>query len=311
MGVRGMTLAVLTPSYAPDFASFEMLHRSVVAFTDPEVVHHAIVPDEDVELFRRIDSSRLIVIGYREILPASFVSTAWFARAVAHIPGLPRGLRFIAINRERPWPPLRGWLLQQIVKLSVAMRVEADLLLLVDSDMQIIAPIQESAFLSPDGSVRFYTRPGAITVSMTRHVRWHDVARELIGVAPDSGPPYDDPIAGLVAWDPTIVARCIRRISEVGTRSWESTIARQWDFSEYVLYGEYLAEFGTASQRSFVSDRTLCLNYWETVPLTFDSAAEFIEGRRPDDLSMRIQSTSGTPDDVREFVRRELTRRAG
>jgi hypothetical protein len=40
-----MTLAILTPSYAPDFDAFAALHRSVLQFTDPDVLHYVVVPD--------------------------------------------------------------------------------------------------------------------------------------------------------------------------------------------------------------------------------------------------------------------------
>jgi hypothetical protein len=97
-----VTIAVLTPSYAPDFDSFAFLHQSVVEYADVDVVHYVVVPDEDLPLFATLRSKRMVLIGYRELLPASFVSTVWFAHAVARIPRAPRGARFIAVNLRRP-----------------------------------------------------------------------------------------------------------------------------------------------------------------------------------------------------------------
>jgi hypothetical protein len=297
-----VTLAVLTPSYAPDFDSFAILHRSVLEFTDAEVVHYVVVPDEDLALFATIASSRMVLIGYRDILPRSFVSTAWFAHAVARVPGVPRGARFIAVNARRPWPPLRGWLLQQIVKLSMAMRAQCDTLLLVDSDVQLIRPVAEHTFATP-AAVRFYRKPDAITADMTRHVAWHRVARRMIGAAPDGLPPFADPIGSLISWDPEIVRQCTDRLSDVSSRPWETAVSREWEFSEYVLYGEYLAEFGTARQLSFAATTTLCHSHWDQIPLDLDGARRFVDSIDPADVAVHVQSNSNTPPEIVDFIR--------
>ena len=297
-----MNLAILTPSYAPDFDSFAELHRSVLENTDPSVPHYAVVPDEDLPLFSSLASSRLVLVGYRGLLPRSFVSTAWFAHAVARIPRVPRGARFIAVNVSRPLPPLRGWLLQQIVKLSMAMRVECDTLVVIDSDAQFIRPISEQTFASP-AAVRFYRSPGAITAGMTRHVAWHQTARRMLGVPPDGLPPYNDPIGSLVSWDPVVVRRCTERLAEVSSRRWETAVSREWEFSEYVLYGEYLEEFGSKRQLSFVADRTLCHSHWDPRPLDLAGARLFVDSLDDADVAVHVQSNSHTSRDVLGFIR--------
>ena len=300
-----MTLAVLTPSYAPDFEAFEALHRSVLRFTDPEVVHVVVVPDDDLPLFETLRSNRLVLSGYSGLLPRSFVSTAWFATAVARIPRVPRGARFIAVNLRRPFPPLRGWLLQQIVKIGMAMRMECDTLLVIDSDVQLIRPVVEATFASPE-AVRFYRNPHAITHEMPRHLEWHDTARRMIGVAPDGPPPHPDFIGSLVSWDPRVVRQCAARVEEVARRPWQTAVSREWEFSEYVLYGEYLGEFGTPRQLSFPADRTLCHSHWDPHPLDLDGARRFIESLQPDDVAMHVQSNSRTPPEILEYIRRAV-----
>jgi hypothetical protein len=290
-----MTLAILTPSYAPDFDAFAALHRSVLQFTDPDVLHYVVVPDADLPLFATLKSSRMVLLGERELLPRSFVSTAWFARAVARIPRVPRGARFIAVNLRHPLPPL-------IVKLSMAIRAECDALVRLDSDCQLIRPIDESLFVSPTG-VRFYRKPAGITAEMTRHVAWHDNARRMVGVAPDGLPPYADPIGSLIPWDPDIVRRCTARLAEVSGRDWETAVSREWEFSEYVLYGEYIAEFGSADELSFTADRTLCHSYWDPRPLDLAGAKRFIESIEPDDVALHVQSNSHTGPEVLDYIR--------
>jgi hypothetical protein len=297
-----VTLAILTPSYAPDLDDFAALHASVLKYTDPSVMHYVVVPDRDLPLFAPLASSRMTLLGESSVLPRSFVSTAWFGRAVAAIPRVPRGARVIALNVRRPWPPLRGWLLQQIVKLSVAMRVECDTLLLVDSDVQLIRPVEERMFASPT-AVRLYRNPGAITSGMPRHVVWHNTARRMLGVPPDGPPPYDDPISSFTAWDPAVVRQCTERLAEVSGRDWETAVSREWDFSEFVLYGEYVSTLGTPAQSSFTADDSLCHSHWNPHPLDIDGAKRFVETLKSTDVAVHIQSNSHTPQDIRDYIR--------
>lgn len=302
-----MTIALLTPSYAPDFESFRLLHRSVLQCTDPGVVHHAIVPDADMPLFASLRSDRLRLTRLSSLLPRGFVSTQWLAQTATRIPSVPRGARIAAVNRRRPWPPIRSWILQQIVKLRAAERSDADVLVLIDSDAQLIAPIDEARF-RVDGAVPLYRKPGGISAAMVRHGEWHRNARRMLGVDPDGPPPYDDPIAGMIAWDPDLVRAALKRIADVSARPWADVVAATWEFSEYVLYGEYHAAF-VPPERAVVTDESGCLSWWEPRPLTPDGIDALLATARPEDVVLHIQSTSGTPIDERERVAALLRRR--
>ncbi|AYG03183.1 DUF6492 family protein [Gryllotalpicola protaetiae] len=298
-------LTVMTPSYAPDFDSFVRLHRSVQRFTNADVQHIAIVPSADRDLFASIDDSRLQVVDYRELLPRSVVQTGWIAHAAARVPRLPRGARIAAINLRRPWPPLRGWVIQQLAKLAAASAVEDGVIVFLDSDAELIRPIDASTFSRTDGTVRFYRKPDAVTDETSRHMGWHRVARELIGTQPLPGP-RPDFIAGLVTWNPAIVRACLAEIENVTGRRWVEAVGGRRDFSEYQLYGEFLDEFGTSAQTAFTSDDPLCHSHWEPRPMTQLEARAFVDSIRPDDVAIHVQSNSDTSADVIRYVRTAL-----
>jgi hypothetical protein len=144
---------------------------------------------------------------------------------------------------------------------------------------------------------------------MTRHVRWHQTARRLIGVPPDGDPPYEDPVGSFISWDPRIVRSAVERIREVAGRPWETAVAREWDFSEYVLMGEYVREFVPPDKRPFTSDRTLCHSYWSSTPLTMHAAREFVDSLSPDDVAIHVQSISRTPPDILGYIRGAVAHR--
>ncbi|WP_425956200.1 DUF6492 family protein [Xylanimonas sp. McL0601] len=292
-----MSLAVVTTSYRPDFASFARLHESVAKYTDPSVRHIVAVPGADVPLFESIDSSRLEVINQRQVLPRWFVETTRLAR----LPYLPRGFRVASINLARPWLPIRGWILQQIVKLAVVAELDVDVALILDSDVLVIRPIEESTFRRPDGVVRLYRKPNGIWAGMKRHVAERRRALELlaVGEVEAESPDY---IGGIMSCDPALVREMLARIQEVTGQRWQDCVGSSLDFSEFITYGTYVMSLADESKRSFVSDDSLCLSHWDLNALDLEAARLFLAGLKSSDLAIHIQSNTGTSDAVLEFV---------
>ena len=276
-------MAVMTKSFAPDFELCAALNRSVLDNTPDAIHHHMIVPRSDLELFDRLAGPRTHIHCEVELLPRTFV-------------GMP--FSNIVVNLARPFPPVRGWILQQVIKLAALAASEDDAVLVVDSDAEFIRPFTAEMFVR-DGKVRFFCKPNQIDGRLPRHMTWHRVARVLLGL-PHAEPPYPDYISSPLAWDPTIVRRMLAQVEATTGLPWTTAIARQLDFSECVLYGVFVDAVIGASENAFASDDSLCLVYWEDTPLNPDSAARFIGRVRPTDVAAVIQSKSRTPLTVRE-----------
>jgi hypothetical protein len=277
-------MAVITPSFAPDFELCVALNRSVLDNAPDTVQHHIIVPRSDLKLFGRLAGPRTHIRCEADLLPRTFV---------------PVPFSNITINLGRPFPPVRGWILQQVVKLAVVAASEDDVVLVVDSDVEFVRPFTAEMFVR-DGNVRFYRKPNQIDNRLPRHMAWHRVARVLLGLPPVE-PPFTDYIpSSLVAWDPIIVRRMLARVTATTRRPWPTAIAGQLHFSEWTLYGVFVDDVSGAPANSFASDAPLCLCYWEPSPLNLDRAADFIRGIRPTDVAAMIQSKSRTPLAVRE-----------
>jgi hypothetical protein len=275
-------MTVITKSFAPDFELCADLHRSVLRCLPDATHHHIIVPRQDLKLFSRLASPRTHILCESDFLPRSFVP-------------VPR--TNMMVNLRRPLPPVRGWILQQIVKLAAAAASEDDVVLVVDSDVEFIRPF-EAETLVRDGVVEFYRKPHAITEQLPRHEIWHQGARRLLGL-PQAKPPYTDYIAAMLACDPAIVRRMLARVADTAGCSWETAIAGQVHFSEWTLYGVFVDNVLGAPANSSCSDDPRCLAHWGTTPLTSDSAREFLRGLQPTDIAAMISAKSGTPLAVR------------
>ncbi|WP_170856931.1 DUF6492 family protein [Geodermatophilus africanus] len=286
-------MAVLTPSYAPDFELCRDLHRSVLRHAPTEVEHHLLVPKRDARLFAQLKGPRTRLHVAEDFLPKTFLS--------------PPRLNY-SINLRRPLPPIRGWIRQQILKLAAAAQLEMDVVIVADSDVEFIRPFSAKVFRKDD-VVRFYRRPEAIDVTLPRHLIWHDVTRRLLGL-PAATPPLPDYVAPLVACDPNLVSSMLRKVSEVTREPWTSAVGAELHFSEYTLYGVYIEEVADPLARSFVSDDSLCHEYWNEEPLDPQSAETFLSAVRPTDVAVMISAKSRTPLGVRRSAlasaRREL-----
>jgi hypothetical protein len=294
-------LAIVTPTYAPDFDMFRELHESVLRFVGDNVTHQAIVPARDVPLFSTIRSSRLAITAVDDLLPRRYRTTYALARRVRSTPGLGGFPPIQAVNLRRPWPPIRGWILQQVVKLEAAGSIDADVVLAVDSDVSFIKALTPETFFR-DGTTRLYRKSNAIHADMPEHLAWHATARRLLGLPSAGSTVAADYIAPMVALDPRLMRSLQDRIESAQGRCWLDALTSELHFSEYILYGLYLDNLAPAPARSFSSDRSLCHSRWGSEPFGFADVDRFLDSLSEDDVAIHLQSTSQADPAVRRVI---------
>lgn len=280
-----MRLALITKSFAPDFDLCAALNRSVLDYSPNGVRHQIIVPQSDLTLFGKLAGPRTQICCDTEFLPATFV----------HVP-----LTNLTVNIKKPFPPVRGWIQQQVIKLAAVAASDADVVLTADSDVEFIRSFSAEMFVR-DGIVRFYREPHKVDQRLPRHVTWHGVARALLGLRPATQP-FSDYISSILTWDPKIVRRMLAHVEATTKRSWFTAIAGQLDFSECILYGVFVDHICGAPSNAFASDDPLCRAYWDTIPLDRATARDFIDRAQPSDIAAMISAKSRTTQAVRDSV---------
>lgn len=280
---------VVTPTYAPDLELFADLHESVLR-TFPADVRHVVVVDEcDLPPFRGFEGDRCLVLGVRDVLPP----------AIREPPGTK-----LRVNLRRPIPPLRGWIVQQLVKLAVAEQLPERVIVLADSDVVFVRPVTASTF-APGGRARLYRCDGGVDASLPRHLRWHALAHRLLGMPPPPPPPLPDYVSSLACWDGEVVRRMLRRVTDVTGRRWHDRVGAALHLSEWTLYGVF-ADQVEAGRHVSLSDRSLCHSYWDTVPLATDEAAALLSAMDDGDVAYMIGAKSRTPLPVRRAAHRAV-----
>ncbi len=278
-------LAVITPTYREDAEIFDDLHRSVLRFTSQDTVHHVVVPPSDRKLFARYRGPRCRLWTTAELLPRRYM----------HIR---LGGREVFANLRRPWPPVRGWISQQAIKIEMSARLDADVVLLADSDVVLVRPVRADRF-SIDGQISLFRDENAVTSDMERHVIWHRVARELLGLPPAPPPPLPDYVSPFNAWDPAVVRAMQQHIRKVTGQDWLDMFCRRLHISEFVLYGVFVDEVLSGSGPRPPADNGICHNSWDRTPLDTPAAIAFAEQLKPEAVAMMISAKSHTPDEVR------------
>jgi hypothetical protein len=277
-------LAVLTPSFRGDARLFADLHASVLANTAESVVHHVVVPPSDVHHFREYEGPRCRVYTHRDLLPR-------YCLSVPYASGL-------TLNLRRPWPPVRGWVTQQIMKLAGTAALDARAVFIADSDAVLLRELTLDEF-THDGQLSHFRRDQAVTADMERHLLWHNVARKLLGLPGTVSAPAPQYISPITVWDPAVVRSLIAHIADATGRNWMDAVAGELHVSEFVLYGVFVDDV-LGGVRPFT--RPLCHNYYERVPLSPADARAFAEEMPANAVGAMISSHSHTPQDIRETV---------
>jgi len=278
-------LAVITPSYALDLELCSDLNESVLRNTPDPVRHYIITPRRDLKLFSHLRGTRTEVLSVDEVLP-------W------HVLSVPA--KNFWLNLRRPWPPVRGWVMQQVIKLQMASQVNADLLLLVDSDVCLVRPVTSDKF-RVDGQTLFYRKDKEVDTHLPRHVIWYDVASMLLGV-PSAPPPLPDYISPFNVWDRRIVVAMQERVERETGSHWLNAVAGQRHLSEFFLYGVFVDKALASNVGVLETSSMFCCGYWERTPLDVTEGLRFVQDMSPEDVAVMISAKSGTPLEVRRKI---------
>nr|MBA3922383.1 hypothetical protein [Nostocaceae cyanobacterium] len=211
---------MITPSYAPDFERCRLLCQSVQEFISPAVTHYIVVGQRDKKLFSQLQNRNTEIITVQSLLPS------WIQR----IP--------VVENVWFSWKtmPVRGWLLQQIVKIAVAQHLSQDVLVCIDSDVAFIRPFSLQRFIKGDQVRLFRIEP----CLQPKFEQWHENScslLDIVGLEPAQLPNY---IGQIISWKRENVLKMCQYIESVSGRGWMETLCNSWDMSEYMLYGNFV-----------------------------------------------------------------------
>ncbi|NJK36306.1 MAG: hypothetical protein HC825_03745 [Oscillatoriales cyanobacterium RM1_1_9] len=275
---REYTFCLITPSYAPDFERCKLLSSSIEKFLPISVRHYIIVDRRDVALFKSLENNRTEILIVEDVIP-------WW---IKRIPLMKNG--WFSLKT----PPIRNWLLQQIIKLSVAKFVAEDVLMFVDSDVVFVRPLNPQQRFIQDGKVRFYREPNSIPSAWEGHYSWYQTSSKLL-VAPMVDFPAPNYIGDLITWNKDNVLKLHDHLEKVSGRSWVETIASTWNLSEYILYGMFVDYVLKDEANHFIDEKYPGLQYFHTAQMSEQEIKNFLSGIESHHVTVMISAKAKIP----------------
>ena len=286
----GTSFALITPSYAPDFELCSLLKESLDKFVKGAYTHYILVDRKDLELFEKLRGPRTELLSVESLLPSwifrlPFAKRWWF------------GLRSL---------PIRNWILQQLVKLSLGEHLKEEAFVFIDSDNALIRPF-ELGSLVRGGALRLFRVPGGGKIES--HYKWHRTAGKLLGIEPKDyfGARY---IGNLITWRRQHLIELSSHVERRWQRPFLEVIANCWHLSEYILYGVFISEVLKEQALHNPESESLCLEYWEERPLPPEKSREFLDRLEPQHVAVMLSAKSKMPVERRLQLIGELEARA-
>jgi hypothetical protein len=268
--------AMITPSFRLDLDRCELLAESVERWVAPHVKHYIVVDRRDVPLFKPLVNARTELVIVEDIVPN------WVVR----IPGV---RRFWFSFRSRP---LKNWILQQLVKLSMPAHVSEDVLLYTDSDVFFCKSYDPREF-ERDGKVPLQREPGQLGL-IPHNVAWIDAASRLLGIPFDPADADIDYVGNAICWRKDHALALRDRVSQVAGKQWELAIAPLSKFSEYILYGVHESRVLGGSSGHWHDPVIRTLTHWKSEPLDIAALQSLKARQQPLQHSVMISAKSRT-----------------
>jgi len=267
--------AIITPSYAPDFQRCQLLCQSIDNLVEPLVNHYIIVDRDDFSLFSQLESPHRYILTKESLLPW------WFKR-------LP-----IAQNLWISYKtlPVRGWLIQQIIKIAAAQQIDADICIFVDSDVVFVRPFKLNSFIRND-KVRLFRDPVGNDLQKKFQYKWHKSASYLLAL-PNVDNQIPDYIGQIVTWKREYTIELCNHLERIWGKSWLEVLANSWHLSEYTLYGIFVDRILKEQSEHYYDSQNISHDYWEPVFLSEPQLENFIQQIKPEHVAIMLSAKAG------------------
>jgi hypothetical protein len=135
------------------------------------------------------------------------------------------------------------------------------------------------------------------------HGVWLRTIDQLLGIKERSFP-ADDYVGNALVWDKDTVRAMTDAIKSATGSSWALALCRKKKVSEYLLYGNFVANSPEHLARHRVTEDSIAVSHWDDTPLDRPAIEAMMRAASPEQVALCIQSYSSTSvDDIREVFR--------
>ncbi|MBR8838811.1 MAG: hypothetical protein DSM106950_33615 [Stigonema ocellatum SAG 48.90 = DSM 106950] len=272
--MKKFDFAIITPSYTPDFERCRLLSWSIQKFISPSVTHYILVERQDELLFSQLQSPNTKIHLVESLLP-------WW---IQRIPFFKNG--WLSLKT----PPIRNWIMQQIIKIASAQLIDEDILVFVDSDVAFVRPFNLESLIHFD-RVRLFREH---SYDAQTHIKGHEAANKLLGL-PNNIYPTPGYIGNVITWRRDNVLKLYQHLESISGKAWIETLGSTWYLAEYVLYGVFVDHFLKEESGHYYDSQKICYEYWLHQPMSDEYMQKFFAEIQPHHVAVMISSKAGIP----------------
>lgn len=266
--MKDFDFAIVTPSYPPDFERCKLLAWSIQQFVQPSVTHYIVVKKKDYPLFKQLKGPKTEIVIVESIIPPwlvkiPFTSNGWLSLKT---------------------PPVRNWLLQQIVKICAGRHIKHDVLVYIDSDFTFVRPFDLRNFVKGDKVRLFHAEVEG------EPDNWDKSASKILSLPQAKFPNY---VNALITWRHDNVLKMFDYIEDVTGRGTIENICHLWHFSEYVLYGAFVDYVLKEESGHYWDAYSPCKEYWEHSDMSQQDLERFFHDLEPEHAAVMVSSKAG------------------
>jgi hypothetical protein len=271
-----LSFGLITPSYAPDFQRCQLLAWTVQEFVKPPFQHYIVVDRCDYDRFKSLANSRTQIVTVESALPG------WIKREPI----------FRKVWLSLKTPPLRNWVLQQIVKIAIAQQITEDVSIFIDSDVAFVRPFCLERLTDHQHQVRLFRHITHNQIQRDMHRKWHESAAQLLGLE-SIDPQVPDYIGNLITWKRDNVKLLCERLEQQSGKGWIETLGNTWHLSEYVLYGLFVEQVLGQRSGHYIDPHNFCHDYWFPEKLDDRALQDWLTTVNPEQVAVMISAKAG------------------
>lgn len=268
--------ALVTPTYRNDFEICRILVDSVTKYVPKHIHHYLFVERRDEAMFRPLCNERTHLRIVNDFIP-------WWLFRVPGIPGFWMSLRTL---------PVRNWIMQQIIKLSIAGSIEEDAFLLVDSDIFFCRPFNPEDTVR-DGKVPLMMETGQAGL-IPNNDNWHNIACRLLKL-PEKAVHDTNFIGPMICWRRDHAMELQRYLSECnGKRKLVSILSEHLWLSEFIMYGVFVTQVLKDRSGHWYNPDYQALCHWSEAQLDLAGLENLKSQVLPSQFAVMVNAKSRT-----------------
>jgi hypothetical protein len=197
---------------------------------------------------------------------------------------------------------VHSWHIQQIVKIAGVLGASEQRVCILDSDNLFFREFDVGQYAGAAKAPLFVTR-GAIGAKTPLHCLWLRTVDQLLGV-PDTPFPADDYVGNALVWNQDSVRAMTAAIRSATGTSWILALCRRKKFSEYLLYGHFVANSPKHLAAHEITEDSIAVSHWQDKRLDGAAIEAMMRAASPRQVALCIQSYSSTSiEDIRDVCR--------